>query len=47
MDNLALVCWSCHDKIHHLDWQVETQPDGRYTLTPPGAEGQSVRAQAA
>ncbi|MPZ74448.1 MAG: hypothetical protein GEU74_14695 [Nitriliruptorales bacterium] len=22
VDNLVLVCWSCHHGIHHLDWRI-------------------------
>ena len=31
VDNLTLVCWSCHDRIHDNNWQVVTQ-DGQYKL---------------
>ncbi len=32
IDNLTLVCWSCHDRIHDNNWQVAKQ-NGRYRLT--------------
>ena len=34
VDNLVLVCWSCHDLIHDHNWRVIVR-DGRYRLTPP------------
>ncbi len=34
IDNLVLVCWSCHDRIHDHNWRV-TVRDGRFRLTPP------------
>ncbi|WP_428118314.1 DUF222 domain-containing protein [Candidatus Poriferisodalis sp.] len=36
VDNLVLVCWSCHDRIHDHNWQVVVR-DGRYQLVPPDA----------
>ncbi|WP_419839731.1 HNH endonuclease [Candidatus Poriferisodalis sp.] len=37
IDNLVLVCWSCHDRIHDHNWQV-IRRNGRYRLIPPDAE---------
>lgn len=37
IDNLVLVCWSCHDKIHDHNWQV-IKRNGRYRLIPPDAD---------
>lgn len=37
IDNLVLVCWSCHDKIHDHNWQV-VKRRGRYRLMPPDAK---------
>ena len=37
IDNLVLVCWSCHDKIHDHNWQV-TKRRSRYRLMPPDAK---------
>ena len=37
IDNLVLVCWSCHDKIHDHNWQV-IKHNNRYRLIPPDAE---------
>ncbi|MGH8933336.1 MAG: DUF222 domain-containing protein [Egibacteraceae bacterium] len=35
--NLCLVCWDCHFKIHHHDWDVIRHPDtGRFVMRPPG-----------
>lgn len=37
IDNLVLVCWSCHDKIHDNNWQV-VKRNSRYRLIPPDAD---------
>ncbi|WP_419552353.1 HNH endonuclease [Candidatus Poriferisodalis sp.] len=37
IDNLVLVCWSCHDRIHDHNWQVVIRDD-RYRLAPPEAK---------
>ena len=37
IDNLVLVCWSCHDRIHDHNWQVVVR-SGRYRLRPPDTE---------
>ncbi|WP_419945630.1 hypothetical protein [Candidatus Poriferisodalis sp.] len=34
LDNLVLVCWLCHDRIHDHNWQVVIR-EGRYRLIPP------------
>lgn len=34
IDNLVLVCWSCHDRIHDCNWRVVVR-DGRFRLVPP------------
>ena len=34
IDNLVLVCWSCHDRIHDHNWQV-IKRNNRYRLIPP------------
>ncbi|MDE0134440.1 MAG: DUF222 domain-containing protein [Acidimicrobiaceae bacterium] len=36
IDNLVLVCWHCHDRIHDHNWQVLFR-NGRYRLVPPDA----------
>ena len=36
IDNMVLACWSCHNKIHHLGWQIHGPPSRR-TLHPPDA----------
>ena len=35
INNMMLLCWACHQKVHHHDWRV--MPDGRglYTIAPP------------
>ena len=38
LDNLVLVCWSCHDRIHDHNWQVVIR-EGRYRLIPPDPVG--------
>ncbi len=35
LDNLIMVCWSCHHKIHHHNWQINEHADGSHTLRPP------------
>ena len=34
VDNLVLVCWSCHQGLHHLGWTV-TRHGHTYTITKP------------
>ncbi|WP_423918692.1 DUF222 domain-containing protein [Candidatus Poriferisodalis sp.] len=34
VDNLVLVCWSCHDRIHDHNWQVIVRDD-LFRLSPP------------
>ncbi|WP_419842193.1 DUF222 domain-containing protein [Candidatus Poriferisodalis sp.] len=34
IDNLVLVCWSCHDRIHDHNWRIQRR-DGRYRLAVP------------
>jgi hypothetical protein len=33
--NLVLVCWTCHDNLHHRRWTLTRGPDTRWTLNPP------------
>ena len=34
IDNLMLLCWGCHDKVHHHGWRVV--PNGNlHTIAPP------------
>lgn len=40
IDNLVLVCWHCHDRIHDHNWQV-VRRRGRYRLVPPDATSPS------
>ncbi len=37
IDNLVLVCWSCHDRIHDNNWRVVLR-NGQYRLVPPDSE---------
>jgi NAD-dependent dihydropyrimidine dehydrogenase PreA subunit len=30
VSNMTLVCWSCHTKIHHHEWEVTRDQTGRY-----------------
>jgi len=40
IDNLVLVCWHCHDRIHDHNWQVVFR-SGCYRLVPPDATSPS------
>ena len=33
--NMMLVCWSCHQKVHHHGWRVVPDGRGLYTIAPP------------
>ena len=35
IDNLVLVCTSCHHNIHDDGWEVHRRSDGAYELRPP------------
>ncbi len=35
LENLIMVCWNCHHKIHHHNWQIKEHSDGSHTLHPP------------
>jgi len=32
--NMTLLCWHCHNKVHHNQWQVRRR-NGRLVLDPP------------
>jgi hypothetical protein len=34
IDNLMLLCWRCHDKVHHHGWRVVPSGD-LHTIAPP------------
>ncbi len=34
IDNLMLLCWGCHDKVHHHGWRVVPNGD-THTIKPP------------
>ena len=36
ISNMVPVCWDCHQRIHHHNWQIHKRPDGHHTLHPPG-----------
>ena len=33
--NMMLVCWACHQKIHHHGWREVPDGRGLYTIAPP------------
>ena len=35
IDNLVLVCYECHHRIHDDNWQITKTPDNRHILRPP------------
>jgi len=35
IDNMMLVCWACHQKIHHHGWREVPDGRGLYTIAPP------------
>ena len=35
IDNMMLVCWACHQKIHHHGWREVPDGRGLYTIVPP------------
>jgi Domain of unknown function (DUF222)/HNH endonuclease len=35
LGNLALLCWAHHRAVHEGGWQLQRDPDGRLTATPP------------
>ena len=35
ISNMTLLCWDCHQKVHHHDWQVVPRGDGRFKVKPP------------
>ena len=35
LDNLIMVCWNCHHKIHHHNWRIHEHADGSHSLHPP------------
>ena len=34
IDNMVLICWDCHNKVHHRGWQIRSR-NGQHTLHPP------------
>ena len=35
IDNMMLLCWACHQKVHHHDWRVVPDGRGLHTIAPP------------
>jgi hypothetical protein len=47
LDNLALVCRAHHRAVHEGGWQLQRQPDGQLTATPPPPDRPHRRHHAA
>ena len=35
IDNMMLLCWACHQKVHHHGWRVAPDGRGLHTVAPP------------
>ena len=35
IDNMMLLCWACHRKVHHHGWREVPDGRGLYTIEPP------------
>ncbi len=35
IDNMMLLCWICHQKVHHHGWRVVPDGRGLHTIAPP------------
>ena len=35
IDNMMLLCWACHQKVHHHGWRVVSDGRGLHTIAPP------------
>ena len=35
IDNMMLLCWACHQKVHHHGWRVVLDGRGLYAIAPP------------
>ncbi|MXZ99801.1 MAG: DUF222 domain-containing protein [Acidimicrobiaceae bacterium] len=35
IDNMMLLCWACHQKVHHHGWREVPDGQGLYTIAPP------------
>lgn len=35
IDNMMLLCWVCHQKVHHHGWREVPDGRGLYTIEPP------------
>ena len=38
IDNMMLLCWACHQKVHHHGWREVPDGRGLYTIEPPEAD---------
>ena len=32
---MMLLCWACHQKVHHHGWREVPDGRGLYTIAPP------------
>ena len=35
IDNMMLLCWACHQNVHHHGWRVVPDGRGLHTIAPP------------
>jgi len=35
IDNMMLLCWACHQKVHHHGWREVPDGRGLYTIAAP------------
>lgn len=35
IDNMMLLCWACHQKVHHHGWRAVPDGRGLFTIAPP------------
>ncbi len=43
LENLIMVCWNCHHRIHHDNWQIHKHEDGSHSLHPPSNQANAPR----
>ncbi len=43
LDNLIMVCWNCHHRIHHHNWQIHEHSDGSHSLHPPEGPATAIK----
>ena len=44
ISNMTLLCWDCHNKVHHHGWRVVPRGDGRFKVEPPNRIGHGPAA---